>query len=196
MSKKIRDSIFLSSDLYKEHPNHRVNKSQLKIRRALDTIYLKKIADKLFYQNFLKNDAHWKREKRHKKIKHQLDSIFSEAEVVNYKKLLDDNNYVWNPDKIDFKDRVFMVDELIYTKKEMDKFAIDKKDSSNLKIRKFNKKNNLFVFSKPLYSLNKNTALIVYTYSGNYVLLIFDKKGKNWQFKHKLSESYFISKIE
>lgn len=195
-SRAINDSLFFNSDLYKENSENKEVIRAVKMRKKLDTLYIELTSDKINYERFLKNDARWKREKWFKKFKPYLDSIFSEKEVTNYKKQLEDNNYFWSENKIDFKDHVFVINELVHSRKEISEMSQTKKDSLLRENSKLTKHKNVYTFSKPIFSIDKNIGLIAYSNIANNVLLIYEKKDNNWYFKHLLSENYFIDKIE
>ncbi len=188
--KHIRDSLFYNSETTKKYIESKEVKRAIIKRGKLDTIYIKYIADKVLYKMFLEENAKWKREKRYKKFSNDLEIIFSDDEVKYYLNQLESNHYLWNEDKIDFKDRVFVVKKFNYTREEAKLMGIVEKDQLGRTL--IQRTNRYFTFSKPIYSKNNNTALIAYSYNANFILYIYEKVNKKWVFKLVLSKSYFI----
>ncbi|MCB0486608.1 MAG: hypothetical protein KDC47_10470, partial [Flavobacteriaceae bacterium] len=174
-NKKISDSIFyiFNNSLDSLTPLHKI---ELIKRDLLDTIFLDEKADKKrLYVNFLKENAHWKREKRYQKYMNQLDSIFSKKELENYKNQLSENLYTWDDAKICPQQKVFVLNKSDLQKNKVDiKLSNVKSYEEYYRLNtKFFIRDRLFTFSKPIYSIKKNTALIAYHYGGNYFLYIF-----------------------
>ncbi len=193
--KKFSDSLFFSSELYKANPLHKKIKLNVKRRKKRDTLYIKAIADKIIYNQFLRENARWKRSRYNKKYLTELNIIFSIDEVANYNKQLEDNCYLWDKSNINFKDRVFVNDEIQLTREEIKNLPYEKKNLELRKIYDLEKRLNLYTFSKPIYSIDKKYILIAYNSGGTNILNIYENLDTNWKLKFSLSNNYFISKI-
>lgn len=173
----------------------RIVKEDIKRIKKNDTVYIKIMADKFYYGQFLKKDASWKRKKEYYQFSEKLDSIFSENEVINYQKQLGDNLYFWNNEKINYKDRVFIINDLKFTRNEIKKMSEIERDKFNKKTALLEEKLNLYTFSKPIYSINKLYALIAYNRGGNNIIYIYKKTNKKWIIELVLSNNYLIDKL-
>ncbi len=195
IARKFSDSLFFNSELFKEYPNHKKMERDIKRRKKRDTLYIKTVADKILYKQFLKEKAIWKRNRYYKKYLTKLDSIFSSDEVANYNKQLKNNFYLWNKNKINFKDRVYVNNKMQFTREEIKKLPKEKKNLELRKIYDLEKKLNLYTFSKPIYSIDNKYALIAYNSEGTNILNIYENLDSKWKFKLSLSNNLIISKV-
>ncbi len=193
--KHIRDSLFYNSEITKKYIESKEIKRTIIRRKKRDTLYIKVIADKILYKQFLRENARWKRSRNYKKFLTELNVIFSIDEVANYNKQLEDNYYFWNKSNINFKDRVFVNDEIVLTREEIRNLPSEKKSLELRKIYDLEKRLNLYTFSKPIYSIDKKYILIAYNSGGTNILNIYEDLEAKWKLKFSLSNNYFISKI-
>ena len=195
IAKKKSDSIFImnASPFLKDSVQAKKIRRYEKRRKKLDTLQIKIIADKGLYKQFLKKDAMWK--KVYKKHLKRLNRFFSAKEVANYNKQLKNNCYLWDSNRVSFKNRVFIIKDIKYTKEEIKKLPKKQKLIEQRKIDKLEKKLNLFTFSKPIYSLNRQYALIAYNNGGTNVLRIFKKINNRWQHDFTLNNDHFIDRV-
>ena len=191
-----RDSIELVDLMLieKKVPNNiEIQKSIKEAKEEIknDTIYIKAIADKIMYKTFFSKKARWKIEKkRYKKVAEDLEVIFSLNEMEYYQEQVEDNIYLWRAKKINSKGRVFIEQKYNYTREEAIIRGIIERDKLGRVL--IQRTNHYFTFSKPIYSKNRNIALIAYNFNANYILYIFERINNEWVFKLVLSESYLI----
>lgn len=88
---------------------------------------------------------------------------------------------------------------MVHTREEIFKMSRASKDSLLRENSKLTKHKNVYTFSKPIFSIDNNIALITYSGStnniANSVLLIYEKKEKKWYFKHLLSENGYVDRL-
>ncbi len=173
----------------------RIVKEDIKRIKKNDTVYIKIIADKFYYNQFFKKNARWRKDKVYNQFSEKLDTIFSENEVNNYQKQLENNFYLWANEKINYKDRVFIINDLTFTRNEIIKMSEIERDKYNKKTDLLEEELNLYTFSKPIYSIDKAYALIAYNSGGTNNLYIYKKTNKKWLLELVLSNNYFIDKI-
>ncbi len=133
--------------------------------------------------------------KYYKKYLTELNNIFSIDEVVNYNKQLESNFYLWDKSKINFKDRIFINNKIQFTRDEIKNLSKEKKKLELRKIYDLGKKLNLYIFSKPIYSINNKYVLIAYEREGTRILNIFERIDNNWKFKYSLNNNMFVDRI-
>ena len=196
-AKKKEDSLFFkdASRFLKDSVQRRKIESYIKRRKKQDTLYIKIIADKVLYKQFLRKNANWRKQKYTKKYLAKLNSIFTEKEITNFNKQLKSNCYLWDKLKIRFKNSVFINKEFSLTKDEIKKLSKEQNKIEQEKIASLERKLNLYTFSKPIYSLHKKYALIAYNRVGTNILHIFKKVNNGWVLEFTLNNNMFISKV-
>lgn len=197
IAKKKRDSLYFTdiSNFLKDSAQAKKIRRHKKRRKKLDTLHIKAIADKIIYKQFFEKDAKWKRNKYYKKHLHLLNNIFSKEEIEHYNKQLESNDYLWDENKISFEDLVFVNNGMRFTREEIDNLPEDKKMLELKKTFNLEGKLNLYTFSKPIYSINNNYALIAYEKGGTRILNIFEKLDDHWNFKYSINNNIIISRV-
>lgn len=197
IAKKKSDSLYgidISAFL-KDSAQAKIIRRHQKRRKKLDTLHINAIADKILYTQFLRENAHWKKNRYYKKFSTTLDSIFSTVEVANYCKQLKDNFYLWDTTNIKFKGRAFINNKVSLTREEIKKLPKEQQKTERKKIYALEKKLNLYTFSKPIYSRDRQHALIAYNSRGKNILHIFKKVNNYWQIEFTLQNNMIIDKI-
>jgi len=194
MIKKFSDSLFYNSAVYTENSSDKLIIREVKLRKKRDTLTINHIADNTMYKQYLHKDAHWKRAINDKTKLSFLEHVFSKDEIANYE-LQSDLSYVWNKDNIHLNNRVVFNTDVQFSRAEIDDLPKSKKQVELNKIYNLEKNSNLYTFSKPIYSLDKNYAIISYQKEGTRILTIFEKLEDKWVYKNSINNNMFITRI-
>ena len=156
---------------------------RMKDFKPFDTLLLKSWANTDLYKYFV-NKGDYKFFKFNKQFEFELKQLYTKIEIENFKKQLKPNNLSWQQNKIDSFLPVLVHDSIQEIK--LEKYITPEE------YEKYGRVRNLYwVIGKPIYSINKNYAIIGSRTSNSFFFSFYKKIKNQWVFQFTVSRHIF-----